>query len=226
MNRIITDVTGLSVQSKIYLFALTAIAGILPIMWGDPWYGVLTSMAGAMCVVLVAEGKISNFMWGMINCIGYGAIAYMNNIQGDMLLNWAVYVPFQIIGLIMWSLPKSQRMGRLETKKLGVFHLIGVAIVIALAIIATEYTLIKMGSSKTFWDAANVVLSLAATALMALRYREQWICWILVNLSGIFLWTQVAMDPNQHAAVTGLAMWVVFLINSVYGLVRWSKTAK
>ena len=40
-------------------------------------------------------------------------------------------------------------------------------------------------------DATNVVLSVAATILMAKRYTEQWLCWILVNISGIAMWSKL-----------------------------------
>ena len=60
---------------------------------------------------------------------------------------------------------------------------------------------------------------------MAKRYAEQWLCWILVNMSGIAMWIQATMD-NGGDGVATLIMWSAFLINSLYGYYNWKSTIK
>ena len=38
----------------------------------------LSAISGIVCVVLVAKGKLSNYIWGTINCLTYGYVAYMS----------------------------------------------------------------------------------------------------------------------------------------------------
>ena len=223
---IVTDVASLSGSKQLYLAALTAIAVFMSVAMGDPWYGTLCAGAGALCVVLVAEGKLSNFFWGFLNCAAYGYISYTNNIMGDMALNWFVYVPFQFLGLYLWS--KNQNAGNdvVVARRMDFADIAALSGFALLAVMLFSSLLDAVGSSKTMVDSANVVLSLIATALMAYRFREQWICWIIVNITGIVLWSLIAIDPKGHAAASGLVMWVVFFINSCYGYYNWNKLSK
>jgi nicotinamide mononucleotide transporter len=94
--------------------------GYLSHTWGDPWYGTLSAVSGVICVVLVAEGRISNYAWGLVNCVLYGLVSYQNKFYGDMSLNWFMYVPFQFIGFYIWH--KSMNLsddGELEVKVLS-----------------------------------------------------------------------------------------------------------
>ena len=222
---IIHDVQDLTTPKQMYLAVLTAIVVAISMSMGDPWYGVMCAGTGAMCVVLVAEGKISNFFWGLINVGAYGYISFTNNIQGDMLLNWLVYIPFQFYGLYVWS--KNQAgSGNVVTRAMTGVQLLVTVVLTILAVALTKVGLDLIGSSKTTIDAVNVVLSLVAVLLMSQRFREQWVCWIIVNITGIIMWTMIALDPAGHAGISGLVMWSAFLVNSCYGFYNWTKLSK
>ena len=52
---------------------------------------------------------------------------------------------------------------------------------------------------------------------MILRYREQWILWIALNILSIVLW---ADNPSMYL------MFGAYLLNSVYGFYNWSRLQK
>lgn len=191
------------------------------ISFGDTWYGMLSAVSGIICVVLVAEGRISNFYWGMLNCALYGFISYQNRFYGDMILNWAIYLPFQFIGLYMWK-KNLDNVGEVVTRKLSTEDLSIVGLSVALLTAIGGFVLSKNGGANPYVDSANVVLSLVATVLMAQRYREQWLCWILVNITGITMWSISAIS-NDGQGTAALMMWVTFLVNSIYGYWSWTK---
>lgn len=79
---IYNDVATLPNGRKAYLAAMLATIVGLSVYWGDTWYGMLSAFSGVMCVVLVAEKRLSNFGWGLINCSLYGFISYQNGYFG------------------------------------------------------------------------------------------------------------------------------------------------
>ena len=52
---------------------------------------------------------------------------------------------------------------------------------------------------------------------MVLRYREQWLLWIVLNIISIALWAE-----NTAMYV----MYSAYLLNSLYGYYNWSKLQK
>jgi nicotinamide mononucleotide transporter len=139
-----------------------------------------------------------------------------------MSLNWFFYVPFQFIGFYIWS--KSMNIAddnELEVKSLSDKGVLVLSMSLIGGIVLLGTVLSTNGGAHPATDASNVMLSIIATYLMAKGYREQWLCWIAVNVTGIAMWTMATVE-NQGPGLSSLAMWVAFFINSVYGLYRWS----
>lgn len=225
MMTAINDVLTLSRNSKIYMAAMvSALVAVFIALGENSVLGWVSTISGVICVILVAERKISNYYWGFINAALYGWISYKNGFFGDMTLNWLVYLPFQVIGFIMWSKAINQKTISVETKKFTPKELFQVTAAILVTILVVSDILKYFGGNHPMVDASNVVLSIAATILMANRYSEQWLCWIAVNVTGITMWALAAAQGGE-ASIAGLMMWAMFFINSVYGYVNWRKNA-
>ena len=54
---------------------------------------------------------------------------------------------------------------------------------------------------------------------MVYRFREQWLLWAVLNIVSIYQWIAL----NNMSLV---AMYLAFLINTIYGYVNWSKQQK
>lgn len=191
--------------------------------WGSAWWEILSAVAGVICVVLVADRKLTNFFWGLLNCSLYGLTSYFNGFYGDMSLNWLLYVPFQFIGLAAWY--KATNDDVVISKSMGLNESVVTAFGILIGTIVLGSILVSFGGNHPYIDAANVVLSIVATVLMLNRYREQWLCWIMVNVSGISMWGLNAYHGNGEG-IAALLMWCSFLINSIYGFYSWTKAMK
>lgn len=223
-GRFFYDLVELSTGRKLALAGAMAFMTAMSVMWGSSWWELLSAVSGAVCVFLVADRKISNFAWGLINCSLYGLTSYYNGFYGDMTLNWGLYVPFQFIGLWMWFRHTSTDDG-VATRKLPLHHLVKLVLVTGLAILCGKSILEFVNGNHPLFDSANVVLSVVATALMAGRYTEQWGCWILVNLTGIAMWG-LNLYHGTGEGIAALSMWLVFLANSCYGYWSWYRNAR
>ena len=60
---------------------------------------------------------------------------------------------------------------------------------------------------------------LASMLLMIKCYREQWIGWVIVNIVSIIMW--FVAYKSGSGDLTTMFMWIVYLINSLYGLFQW-----
>lgn len=221
----VKELFHLSLFGRIFAPLCTALIVYLSITWGSQWWEILSAVSGVFCVVLVADRKLTNFSWGLINCVLYGLSSYNNAFYGDMSLNWFLYVPFQFLGLIWWNNNLDNNNSKVETKQLNTNDFIAVAAFVGMCIFVLGYILEAAKGAQPFVDAINVILSITATVLMAKRYTEQWFCWILVNISGIVMWFLNFYHGN-NSGVANLLMWVAFLINSLYGMYNWAKSSK
>ncbi|WP_342254523.1 nicotinamide riboside transporter PnuC [Spiroplasma endosymbiont of Zeiraphera isertana] len=172
-----------------------------------PWQQVLLFLNGiaaftnVICIILISFGKISNFFWGFFAVSIYGCIALVWDYVGDMQLNLFFFLPFQFIGyssvFFYFEIPEFSRV------ILGKYDFDGNTFQQVLPHIL---------------DSLTNSLSIVAQILMLLRFREQWIFWIIVNIFQIAMYSGVA---HNRLDVNLLLMWIVALGNSGFGFYQW-----
>lgn len=213
---------------KIWLTAFTAINVYLFFALGDSLLGLISSLTGMACVVLVAKGKISNYYFGIVQTATYAYISYGYGLFGEAMLNGLFYLPIQFIGIYMWNKNKASQSTIGEEVAVKRLNKKGWLILIAVAVVASVVyaeLLSIIGGQQVRIDSLAVVFSVLAQILMLKRYAEQWVLWIVVNALSITLWliTLIQTGGNDWNM---LAMWTAFLFNSVYGYINWIKMSK
>ena len=206
----------------------------------------VSAVTGVLCVVLSAKGKLSNWVWGLVNSITYGLVAWVSGYYGDWLINWFFFIPSQIAILLVWRKSLVPQSSIVKMKTLGghsvwisivaIFVTVGFAIFLqsvdnffteAMKRNSAFYTNLGKATGLTLLgpilDSATVVFQVIGQFLMIAMYAEQWPFWIATNVISIFIWgTVIATDPTSYSyAVPTLFMWVAFLANSIYGTVNW-----
>lgn len=218
---------GWSLFEKIWLVVFTAIILTTGFIFKDTAVGITASLSGVLCVVLVSQGKISNYFFGVINTALYAYISYKTGLYGETMLNAFFYLPIQFIGFYMWS--KNMNKDSLGVSTVKAKNLSGKGwswVVVTVAVVSVVYALFlhAIGSQQAGVDAFAVVISITAQLLMLKRYAEQWLLWIVVNVLTIILWTNVFLQDGN--SITILVMWIAYLFNSVAGYIKWNKLAK
>ena len=217
-----------TIFEKIWLAVFTTINIYLFFAWEDSLIGLISSITGMICVVLVAKGKISNFYFGIIQTGTYAYISYTYGLYGETMLNGLFYLPFQFIGLYLWNKNKTQASTKGEdviVKRLDKKQWIQLSLIVVVSTIIYAYFLHLIGGQQIRIDSAAVVLSVVAQILMVKRYAEQWALWIAVNILSISLWAIVLITTGGNDW-SMFVMWSAFLINSVYGYINWIKINK
>ena len=209
----------------IWLLLFSIVNVFLYLKWDSGLIGLISAMSGMLCVVLVAKGKISNFVFGIVNTATYAYISYGYGLYGESMLNALFYLPTQFIGLWMWQRHRSVNKVRDEDIEIKRLSVKGWAIVIASVVVgayAYMHVLMALDAQQVRIDSVAVVMSVVAQILLTLRYAEQWVLWILVNLLSIVLWV-VTLSQSGGSDYTMPVMWTAFLINSIYGWINWLK---
>jgi len=214
-----------TVFEKVWLLTFTIINIYLFFAWQDTVIGLITSLTGMLCVVLVAKGKVSNYWFGIINVTLYAYIAWGQKYYGEVMLNALYFLPMQFIGWWMWS--KNTLKDKKDDVKAEFLTNKGRILWTIISIIGVYvYGLIlkKMGGNLPFVDSISTVLSVLAMILMAKRYMEQWILWIIVDIVSIIMWFKVFVTGGEDVSM--LVMWLSYTVNAIYGLINWIKLHK
>ena len=179
----------------------------------------IAAISGIFCVVLCAKGRKSQYIWGVLNVIGYVIIAFINRYYGEVMLNALYYLPSQFIGYYLWNKNSNQETGYVKGKKLTLVQSLLLVSLITGGVFGYKLVLDYLGGNGTLLDSASTVTSVVANALMMMRYREQWLLWIIIDLITVVMWLLV----GDFIMVT---MWAVYTVNAFYGYYNWTKIAK
>ena len=205
---------------KLWLGIFTLINIYLFFAWSDTVVGLLTSLTGMVCVVLTARGKISNYYFGIVNVILYAYLAYNQSYYGEVMLNLLYFLPFQFIGIYIWGKHKNENnVVKVKTMSNKLRLLLGV--IATFGVIGYGLFLQYLNGSLPYVDSISTVFSVIAMVLMAKRYVEQWILWIIVDVVSIIMWLIVFLQNGNDVSI--LLMWSAYLVNAVYGFYNWNK---
>lgn len=205
------------------IFANLIILGISAYL-GDNALGIITSMTGVTCVILVGKGKMSNYIFGTVNVLLYALTAWKARYYGDVMLNLLYYFPTNIIGWFVWMRHVDKESNEVYKERMTIKQDIIVTLISIIGIFAYSYILKLLGGNLPLVDSMSTVLSIVAQILMIKRYTEQWIVWIVVDVVSVIMWIAALFGEGQSIAV--LMMWAVYLANAIIMFVKWYKESK
>ena len=189
------------------------------VLMPDSPLGMISGIAGILCVVFVSKGKISNYFFGLIFAYTYFYVSWGSNFLGEMNTALYVYIPSQFIGYFMWKQNMQNDNGgeSVIAKALMPKGWAILLVSVAIGTLCFVQALKAAGGSSTTLDGLTTIITVAAQLLMILRYREQWLLWIVLNVLSILLWQG---QPAMYL------MYSAYLLNSLYGYYNWTKLVK
>lgn len=196
----------------------------LSVYWKDTAMGIISATTGVACVVCTGKGKLSAYIFGMVNTLLYAIIAYQAKFYGEVMLNAIYYFPMQFYGIYVWSKHMNNKTHEVEKKEMKLNGKIILGICVIGATIAYGFVLKLLGGALPFIDALSTVVSVIAMIISIKMYAEQWILWIVVDVVTVIMWA-IAFAQGSESIAT-LLMWIVYLANAVVMYVKWVKEAK
>ena len=205
-----------------FLFCISATVATALIK-RDTLIGIAAAVTGICYTLLAGKGKLSCYLFGIVNSLLYGWISYKAKLYGEVMLNWGWYFPMMFVGLFFWgrNLGSSQIIKKTELGTWGkiicyLLSLIGIAVYAVI--------LHRMKDSQPVIDSATTILSVTAMVLTVKRCADQWIIWTIVNILSVWMWFREFQLSGESAAL--LAMWVVTLANGIIFYIQWYKDIK
>ena len=213
-----------------YLIIMSIVPIIVSLFASDSTLpGFIAAFTGVINVILVAEGRKSNYFFGVISTSIYLVLSIQKAFYGEVLTN-VYFVIMQPIGLYVWLMADRKRQEEthqvedsptnVKARRMGLVDWI-IAIAQAIIIWLTMGLIYQLiGSNRSFRDSVTDGTNVVGQKLMTELYVEQWVFWIATNLFSIYLW----WAENQSIDI--VVMYLLFTVNSIVGMYRWIQQAQ
>lgn len=177
----------------------------------------IAALYGVISVYLSARENIWNWPTAIVNVGLYSFIFWRTGLYFDMGLQ-VVYLVLSIYGWYEWLYGGTNKSELTVTRATPAVWLVAVA-VLAVFLVLAHFATRLPGVSLPYLDGSLTALSLVAQWMMTRKILENWILWILVDVA------YVPMYVYKKLPVTA-ALYAVFLILAVLGLVHWSRSLR
>jgi len=207
---------------RVFMFAMVLLQIVMYCIVPDTVIGMVCGVTGVICVVLTAKGKISSYLFNFIQMITYMVICWNAKLFfefGEQIF----YFGACIFGVFLWKRNMKKNDDGTEQVIAKMFKLwqwivTGLVTVVTTFLLGTFGEMI-LGSTLPYMDAFSVALAVIAQLLMVWRYREQWMIWIVIDVTSLIMFVML----QQWSMVV---MYVAWTINAFYGWYNWSKLTK
>ena len=169
-------------------------------------------------MVLGVKGYRSNFIFSILTTVAFAYIAWCNQFYGNVAISIFYYIPCALIGYYLWG-KHSNKKHEVEARKLTPMQIGLISATMIMAIIVLKIILDVVGGASTTLDSMTVVITFVANLLVLLRYREQWLLWLLVDAFQLAMWAGTD-DPVM------MVLRILYPLSAIYGYVYWKKLVK
>lgn len=202
---------------------------------GNPaWLTVInfiSAVCGVICVFFTAKANISNFLFATVNTLVYAVYLVYWHIWGTAALEILFYIPMNFVSWYHWAKYRDEELTqKTKAKRLSVTQNVFWAAVVVAGAAAYHYILVFIDGTEMFgtvqsvkdirWlDAFTLSIGIIATILELLRYREQYVWWIITDVISVVMYI-------IHFDAVYLTKRSIYLVVAVIGIVNWARLNK
>lgn len=220
-NFIKNELSGWKKWEVSWLVIACAIITGLSIYWQDTLMGIISSTTGVACVVCTGKGKLSAYLFGLVNSVLYAIISFNAHLYGETMLNAIYYVPMQFVGFYVWNKHMNSETKEVEKRHMDMKGRLLLLIVMIAATYVYGLFLRSIGDAMPFVDSFTTVSSVIAMIISVKMFAEQWWIWVAVDVFSVYMWRCNFKTGGDNMAT--LLMWTVYLGNAIIMLVKWEK---
>ncbi len=187
----------------------------------------VSAICGVVCIFFCAKASISNYIFGLVNTIVYTIYLIYRHIWGSVGLELLVYLPANIAGWIVWvkhrdKIDTEKTLSKKSTLVQNVIYTVAVVVVGILC----YFLLNKIDGTTPLLDAFIVSMGVVATILQLLRYREQYVWWLIQDIIAVVMYGKIFLDTKDFGDAVYLTKKTIYLIMAFVGLYNWVKLQK
>ena len=188
-----------------------------------PWLTVInfiSAVCGVICIFFTAKANISNFVFATVNTVVYAIYLVYWHIWGTAALEIFFYLPMNFISWYYWAKQRDLEITqKTKARRMSMpQNLLCAALIIASACVY-HMILVRLGGEVAWFDAFTLSIGIVATILELLRYREQYVWWIITDVVSVGMYI-------VHFDAVYLTKRTIYLIMAVIGLINWARLNK
>lgn len=213
------EISGWKKWEITWLIFATLVITTVSLYLGDTILGILAALTGIICVICTGKGKLSAYVFGLINIAAYAIIAYQSKYYGEVMLNIIYYAPMQFYGFYVWSKNMNPSTNEVYKKSMTTKNMIIMLLTVVILTLGYGIILQWLNGNLPYVDALSTVASVVALYISIKMYAEQWILWIIIDIVTIIMWIVAALNCTGSIAV--LIMWIIYLFNAIIMYFKW-----
>ena len=206
---------GRSLQEWVFLLIGVALQIFTYIITKDTLLSFMSGLFGVISVVYCSQRKISFYFFGFVQLFTYIALCVEQKLYGEIGENIFYFVTM-VVGIFLWLKHYNKEESQVEIKPLTATGWTASLVACILGSLALGLTLKTFtNDTQPYLDAFSTVPAFVAQVLMIKRRKEQWIFWIIVDITTGILW----LRAGNYCMVAQYIFWIA---NCGYGYRKWS----
>jgi len=206
--------------SKIWMVTSLLLIVILSVITKSHILQIIAAVSGVIYVFNTVFENRYGQLFGVINSFLYGIIMYSNGVYGTSLYNLIYCIPMQIYTFFVWGKDKNGK-NKLEVSRYKDVQRLAIWLVILVVVAAYAMVASKLNVQFALIDGLSIILGIAGLYMTSHKKVEQWHMFIVSNIAMLALWGIKCFRDITNIPM--LVMWLVYLVNNIYGLCEWNK---
>jgi nicotinamide mononucleotide transporter len=181
------------------------------------WIEIIGAILSLIYLYLSIRQKVSLWFFGIVSSVFYIFVFFESKLYADLSLQ-VYYVVISIYGWINWNRGKGNTGEELPPIRMS--KRLWINLTFATTLIYFAYYLVLVNfTDSTVPKADSLVgaLSIVGTWLLARKYIENWLIWILADGLCIGLYVYKGLYPT-------VVLFVIYTAMSVDGYIQWRKS--
>ena len=217
----------------IFIFAtLTIAANICIIATGNFAYILLLTNIDVILFLmqsnLSTKGVIAALYISIAECVVYAVICFLNGLYGEVIKQFALSIPLNIVGIVSWTKSIKTNKGTSEfgkqqtiiVRKMNAKLWVITLLLCAVFCVTAYFILGLLNTSQLLLSSFMLTLSVAGKITYILRFTNHWLFGLLSNIITIITWTIIVIGGDLSPLVIAIS-YVASAINCVYGMFMW-----
>jgi nicotinamide mononucleotide transporter len=181
------------------------------------WVEIVGAILSLIYIGLSIRQKVSLWFFGIISSLFYIVVFFQSGFYADMSLQF-YYVVISIYGWINWKQGKESSEHELAsttmTKRIWLISIVAIGVIYFMYyLILANFTNSTIPKSDSFVGALSVV----GTWMLARKFIENWLVWIVADALSIGLFIYKGLYPTA-------VLFVIYTVLAVVGYWQWKKT--
>jgi nicotinamide mononucleotide transporter len=166
---------------------------------------------------LATKERRSAWIFGIGSALFTGIICYQSRLFAELSLQ-IYYLGISVYSLQRWRSKENQFAHLTISNMPAKLHIIIIVLGLLLTLIMGWFWTL-FNAALPYLDAFTTAYSLIAVWLLARKYLQSWIYWIVIDAVSVILYAK--RDLNLMAG-----LFVAYTILAIYGFIKWSATKK